>query len=181
MLTRIGRDVAHTDEAAHARAALERVVTSAALSNSPQLVSFLRFIVGEALMGRGERLKAYTIATAALGRAADFDPQRDPIVRVEAARLRTALARYYEGPGRHDPLIIEIERGSYVPRFKDRPAQGFADRLAEIAGPWPALSWLLRRGPYVSRRSTPNSAASRSRCSPPRVATKSRLQWPFSS
>jgi tetratricopeptide (TPR) repeat protein len=133
MLTKIETNVFRGDYAARIRAALERVVSSATLSNSPQLVSFLRFVVEEALAGRGERLKAYTIATAALGRTADFDPQSDPIVRVEATRLRAMLARYYEGPGRDDPVMIEIARGSYVPTFKDRPAPGPDKRAAGFA------------------------------------------------
>ena len=152
MLTRVGREIAQADEGARVRAALGRVVTSAALSNSPQLVSFLRFVVEETLAGRGERLKAYTIATDALGRDADFDPQNDPIVRVEAARLRAMLARYYDGPGRDDPVIIEIPRGTYVPAFKDRPAQGLAGRAAEIAALWRVASWLAQPNSPFARR-----------------------------
>jgi Tfp pilus assembly protein PilF len=152
VLTRVGREIAQTDEDARVRAALDRVVTSAALSNSPQLVCFLRFVVEETLAGRGERLKAYTIATDALGRHADFDPQNDPIVRVEAARLRGMLARYYDGPGRDDPVIIEIPRGSYVPTFTDRPAQGLAGRAAEIASRWRAVSRLpWPKSPFARR------------------------------
>ena len=72
--------------------------------------------------GDGKKLKAYTIAVEALGRGTDFDPQTDPIVRVEAVRLRQALARYYSGTGRDDPLVIEVPRGSYVPAFRRRHA-----------------------------------------------------------
>ena len=151
-MTRVGHEIAQADDGAHVRAALERIVASAALSNSPQLVSFLRFVVEETLAGRGERLKAYTIATDALGRDADFDPQNDPIVRVEAARLRVMLARYYDGPGRDDPLIIEIARGSYVPTFKDRPAQSLASRAAGMAARWRAWSRLPRLKSSFARR-----------------------------
>lgn len=152
MLTRVGSDVDQTDETGRVRAALERIVRSPVLSSSPQLVGFLRFVVEETLAGRGERLKAYTIATDALGRGADFDPQRDPIVRVEAARLRAILARYYAGAGRHDPVIIEVSRGSYVPTFKDRPPPSLASRLADIAERWPAIAFLLRLRQLVARR-----------------------------
>jgi hypothetical protein len=72
--------------------------------------------------GPQQKLKAYTIAVEALDRGADFDPQVDPIVRVEAVRLRQALARYYSGAGRDDPLVIEVSRGSYVPAFRHRNA-----------------------------------------------------------
>ena len=52
--------------------------------------------------GRSDRIKGYTIAVEALGRADDFDPQADPIVRVEATRLRRALSRYYANGGSND-------------------------------------------------------------------------------
>lgn len=58
-------------------------------------------------------LKAYTVATEVLGRNADFDPQTDPIVRVEATRLRRALDRYYLAEGRDDPVRITMPRGGY--------------------------------------------------------------------
>ena len=79
--------------------------------------SFLRFVVETTLAGRGDRLKGYTIGVEALGRREDFDPQIDPIVRVEAGRLRAALARYYAGPGRNEPVVIELPRGAYRARF----------------------------------------------------------------
>lgn len=71
----------------------------------------------------GSRLKAYTIATGALGRDKDFDPQIDPIVRVEAVRLRGALKHYYTNDGRNNPLIIALPRGSYVPVFHQNTAK----------------------------------------------------------
>jgi len=112
------------------RAALERVAASSALAKSPQLAHFLTFIVEETLAGRAERLKAYTIATDGLGRDDDFDPQADPIVRVEAGRLRRALGRYYGSDGRNDPLVIELPRGSYVPTFRARiELQGVIARI----------------------------------------------------
>ena len=74
------------------RAALDRVVASDVLRHSPQLVAVLRFIVEATLRGESDRVKGHTIAVEALGRGEDFDPQVDPIVRVEARRLRRALA-----------------------------------------------------------------------------------------
>lgn len=100
------------------RAALARLIASPGFSKSPQLAHFLRFIVDETLDGRGDRIKAYTIATDALGRDADFDPQSDPIVRVEAGRLRHTLAHYYANGGSNDPVVIELPRGRYVPVFR---------------------------------------------------------------
>jgi hypothetical protein len=102
------------------RAALERIVASETFRTSPQLGAFLRFIVEEALGGRGGSLKGYTIGVEALGRDPRFNPQIDPIVRVEATRLRRAMERFYSGEGAGDPVGIELPRGSYVPAFSHR-------------------------------------------------------------
>src|SRR5215510_5329524 len=106
--------------AADVRAALERIVASPTFRASTQLAAFLRFVVEAALGGQGDRIKGYTIAVEALGRSADFDPQTDPIVRVEAGRLRRALERYYANGGADDPIAIELPRGSYAPTFHYR-------------------------------------------------------------
>jgi hypothetical protein len=110
------------------RAELERVVAGPRLIKSPQLVKFLRFVVEAVLTGKGRRIKAYTVAIEALGRDPRFDPLTDPIVRVEAGRLRRALEHYYATDGRRDPLVIEMPRGSYVPvfRLKAAPRRGIA-------------------------------------------------------
>src|SRR3954468_43014 len=99
---------------------LNAVLTSPQFRGCPQLVSFLRFVVTTTLDGHGDRLKGYTIAVEALGRGERFDPQSDAIVRVEAVRLRRALARYYAGEGAHDAVLIELRRGSYVPSLRRR-------------------------------------------------------------
>ena len=109
---------------AEVRRALETVLAGETLRGSPQLAAFLRFIVEAVLRGEGNRIKGYTIGVEALGRPANFDPQIDPIVRVEATRLRRALERYYAGPGGADPIVFELSRGSYIPAIvrRDDPA-----------------------------------------------------------
>ena len=101
-------------------AAVDRIAGSAALRNSPALVAFLRFVVAAVLAGHGHSIKAYTIAVDALGRSVDFDPAADASVRVQAGRLRSALATYYRSEGEADPVLIEVPRGSYVPRISVR-------------------------------------------------------------
>ena len=80
------------------RAALARVVASVCLRGSPRLISFLCFVVEATLTGQADRLKGYCIAVGALGRSDNFDPQTNPIVRVEAARLRRALRPNVQPP-----------------------------------------------------------------------------------
>ena len=117
-------DTSRAPDPSAIRAGLDRVVSSNPFNTSPKLTSFLRFVVESTLAGRGERLKGYTIGVEALGRGENFNPQIDPIVRVEAIRLRAGLVRYYAGAGAHDPLVIEMPRGHYVTQFRYRIRSG---------------------------------------------------------
>lgn len=116
------------------RAALERVLAAPDFIASPRLAAFLRFVVEATLEGRADEIKGYTIAVEALGRPPSFDPQSDPIVRVEATRLRRALERYYTTVGAEDPLVIDIPKGGYVPLFQPRAE---APAAPAPAGPEP--------------------------------------------
>lgn len=125
--------------------ALGRLLASSPFRSAPQLVAFLSYIVRTTLEGRQHEIKGYTIAVEALGRPDDFDPVADPIVRVEAGRLRRAIEGYYAGEGTRDPVRIIVPRGSYVPRFQRSMIAG-----AE-AGPAPESS----RDPAPSASSPP--------------------------
>jgi adenylate cyclase len=87
----------------------------------------LRFVVEQTLLGLGERLKGYTIAVEVFGRPPDFDAQTDPLVRVEAGRLRRRLIEYYADEGRDDPVRIELPRGSYAVVTKYHASSQAAD------------------------------------------------------
>jgi serine/threonine-protein kinase len=97
---------------------LDRIVNSATLRSAGRLRAFLRFVVEEALAGRQDQIKEYTIGRAVCGRTASFDPKADPIVRVDASRLRSRLETYYETEGLDDEIRIELSKGSYVPTFR---------------------------------------------------------------
>jgi PAS domain S-box-containing protein len=105
------------------RAELERMVASESFRTCPRLAAFLRFVIEATLRGESAHLKGYTIAVEALGRRGDFDPQQDPIVRVEAGRLRRVIQHYYAGPGAKDLLVIDVPRGRYIPTFRYRRAE----------------------------------------------------------
>ena len=124
---------------------LERILASATFQQVDRLKRFLSFIVTEALAGRGDQLKEYVIGVQVFGKESSFDPRADPIVRVQARRLRTRLMRYYREEGRPDELI-------------DRTAEG---RLR--AGLQAARDERRRRSGRSARRS---SARTPSRCCP---------------
>jgi len=127
---------------------LARVLSSNAFSGAERSIALLRFLVERTIDGDGaERLKEYTVGTDALGRAASFDPRTDPIVRAEASRLRGRLERYYADEGRADDLIIELPKGTYVPRFVSRAATPAA--AIASASSAPANRWRSRARPAV--------------------------------
>ena len=112
----------HSFPAERVRAHLERVLASGLFSRSDRLIRFLRFSVEQALCGHADCLKEQTIGVEVFDRKADYDPRIDPIVRVEARRLRSKLKAYYNSHGRGDELLIDLPKGAYVPLFRIRTA-----------------------------------------------------------
>lgn len=104
------------------REQLDRVLKSRPFHQSQRRQRFLEYVVGETLAGRAERLKAYTIAIEVFERPDTFDPLVDPLVRIEAGRLRDKLREYYETDGRDDAVRIDLPKGSYVPHIVLRQA-----------------------------------------------------------
>lgn len=100
--------------------ALEHLLAWPEIARSPQLARFLDYIVRHTLDGEGQAIKAYSIAVDVFGRSADFDPQADPIVRVQARRLRGLLEQYYLGPGGGETVEIRLPVGRYIPEFEER-------------------------------------------------------------
>ena len=97
---------------------LSKILRSQVIRDSAMLRNFLSFIVKETLKPQGIHLKQYSIAVHAFNRSPDFDPTSDPIVRIQASRLRRILEQYYKEEGLADPVIIDLPKGSYVPIFK---------------------------------------------------------------
>jgi hypothetical protein len=102
---------------AEIEAALERVLAWPGLARSPQLAKFLSYIVLAKLDGNEGAIKAYSIAVDVLGRPPSFDPQTDPIVRVQARRLRAALEEFYAGEGAEESIRFHLPVGRYIPEI----------------------------------------------------------------
>ena len=143
--------VPSTDEA---REYLRHLLGQSAFNASERNRRFLSYVVEETLEGRADRIKAYSIALAAFNRSKDFDPLIDPIVRIEASRLRRALEHYYLTEGKADRIRIDIPKGSYVATFKysnpasiDIPATtptGEVPPPANHDQPAPPAKWLWK-------------------------------------
>ena len=143
------------------RRQVEQILSSPDFDASRRSKEFLRFIVEEALAGRGEELTQAAIATGVFGRRDDFDAVVDPIVRIQAGRLRRSLERYYLLSGKTTRSGSTLPRGTYVPAFRAQalPEPAGADRVAAGSG----RARLACRG--LARR----SSSARSRPSPARA------------
>ncbi len=102
---------------------IERILASRWFLRSERLCRFIRFSANHALGGGTERLKEYLVGVEVFDRGPAYDPRIDPIVRVEARRLRAKLKAYYASAGRDDQLRIEFPKGSYSPVFRLRPSR----------------------------------------------------------
>ncbi len=107
-----------SDSAEKAASQLNRILASKAFRQADRLKRFLAFIVEETIAGRGERLKEFVVGVEVFGKDDSFDPRNDPIVRVQARRLRSQLARYYREEGQEDDLAIDLPKGGYAPIFR---------------------------------------------------------------
>lgn len=111
---------------------LRRILESREFKRARRMGRFLEVVVNETLAGRGDSLKEHFLAIAVFDRAADFDPGGDPLVRVEARRLRSKLRDYYAGAGAQDPVRIHLPTGQYAVEFP-APASEVAQEGKAIA------------------------------------------------
>lgn len=113
-------------------------------------------MVDQTLAGQGDLIKEYTIALEVLHKDASFDPRTDPVVRVEASKLRNKLAVYYQSEGAGDPIRIELPKRGYAPHFSAAPdpgavlAEGFPAPVGTEAAadlpPSPRRRWVWPAG-----------------------------------
>src|ERR1700733_4139843 len=101
---------------------IDRLAGSHVLHGSESLCKLLRYLAAHALSHPGVPLKEYEIATEVFHRPADFDPQLDSTIRVQAGRLRLKLAEYYGAEGAADPILVDLPKGGYLLAFHHRSA-----------------------------------------------------------
>src|ERR1035438_9877352 len=99
------------------RSELDTVLASTMFSRAPDLSRILKYVCEQHFSNQVDTIKEYSIAVEALGRGPGFSPGEDSIVRVQAARLRKHLKRYYETDGVNHPVRIGISATGYRPEF----------------------------------------------------------------
>ena len=117
-----------------------KIIQSPVFFHSKRMQRFLSFTVEQALRGNEGSIKEYSIALAVFDKPGSFDPRLDPIVRVEAGRLRSKLREYYDGPGRQDTIRIIYRKRSYVPLFEDQSTGYVAEKRPFQAASDPRFS-----------------------------------------
>jgi TolB-like protein len=133
------------------RTELDRIVGSPLFAQAKRQRRFLQFIVTETLAGRADRISGYSIGIGVYDRDRAFEPMLDPIVRVEAGRLRAKLREYYEGDGQADPIRIGLDKGSYAATIHLGRPGNYRPTLSASKAEKPSLVVL----PFVSVDSSP--------------------------
>ncbi|MGV1793687.1 tetratricopeptide repeat protein [Rhizobium sp. A37_96] len=137
-----------------ARAELERLLADPRFKMAERNRNFLRYITDARYKHGSAGVKSYIIAIDVFGRPDSFDGQNDPIVRIEANRLRTGLDQYYQAHGEPGRLRIDLPKGRYIPRFNRIDGGGDdlvpnADEAATVGSPVgddvPKVSGRVRR------------------------------------
>ena len=116
------------------RELVERVANSHAFSHSPSLRAFLLYVSEHAIAGRLDAVKEQQIGSNVLGRKPDYDPAEDNIVRVRARQLRQRLDDYFLNEGHHEPVVISIPKGHYIPAFQARATELKLDERPDALG-----------------------------------------------
>lgn len=101
---------------AEIRNACKQILGSAPFRKSPRLQQLLTYLVEKAISKAARDTSEFAIGIEVFGRnPSNYHTGEDPIVRVQAGRLRTKLETFY---AHHDPglnIEITIPKGGYMP------------------------------------------------------------------
>lgn len=121
-------------------------------TNSPKKTRFLEFVSDQTFQGNGDKLNEYLIGVEVYDRGVDFNPQKDPIVRVQAHEIRRLLKKYYEEDAKASAVRIDLPAGHYVPVFSRNAEPESAEQSSAPAAAIPVpvperptsqLPWIL--------------------------------------
>jgi hypothetical protein len=117
----------------------QRIAASGSLGRSGLLSDFLLHIVDRSIRGQTSEITEQRIGVSVFGRADDYDPNEDNIVRSYARKLRKRIDDYFATEGHEETLRLEIPRGGYTPIFSDythTPEATSAIATPETAAPF---------------------------------------------
>lgn len=102
-------------DAIEIRNELKRILTSRCFRSRRVLRNFLAYVVESNLAGHTPSQKE--IAIQALRQSIDFNDLENPLVRIQAGRLRKQLDEYYANEGYFNTIRISLPRGGYQAKF----------------------------------------------------------------
>ncbi len=105
------------------RLLVQRIATGPQFRRAPKLRDFLTYVVEQTVSGQAESLNEHQIGRAVFGRADDYSPSEDNVVRAHARQLRVKIGEYFTTTGKEEPLLLEIPKGTYVPVFSPKPCE----------------------------------------------------------
>jgi hypothetical protein len=114
------------------REELRRILESKHFASAPKKTRFLEFVSEQAFLGNGDKLNEYLIGVEVYDRGSEFNPQKDPIVRVQAHEIRRVLKKYYEEDGKGSLIRIDLPPGHYVPVFRRSTAEESDDARSAV-------------------------------------------------
>jgi TolB-like protein/Flp pilus assembly protein TadD len=126
---------------------LQRILDSQTFVTSERSRRFLHFVVQHSLLGDDTPLKEYVIGVEVFDKPESFDPKGDPIVRVQAGRLRSRLKEYYSSEGIADTVVIELSQRGYAAVSYER-SMGAGGAVAGVSIPV-RVPAILRRRPFL--------------------------------
>lgn len=119
------------------RAARQRILASMHFARAHRCAALLTYLIEHAMAAPSSAPSEYDIGIAVFRRDRhSYHTGEDPIVRVQAGRLRQRLAAYYAAQGSQDPLRIVIPVGSYhalMRRLDNRPVAQNNRRFLALA------------------------------------------------
>ncbi|SDT91083.1 hypothetical protein [Stappia sp. ES.058] len=159
--------------AGEVRAALERLLAVPALARAPKISRLLVYLVDAHLDGTPDTLSESAIAAAVFEQRDDFNPRSNPIVRVNASRLRNVLRKHFEGAGATDPVKVHLARIGYTLEIR---------RTSVIRAPDPALPAGSDAGSATKPEGWTSTAfsdttATEKSASPPPLSLATRKPW----
>jgi Tol biopolymer transport system component len=138
---------------AEIRGEASRILSSPAFTSQDRLQKFLSYVVDRTVTGHADELKEMTIGFDVFERGGDYDSRIDPIVRIQARRLRDKLDEYYNSADSRPIVRISIPKGGYVPEFSySAPIVKPADAAATTPEPPQEAPPLVVTKPAASPR-----------------------------
>ncbi len=114
-------------------AQVRKILESRTLQHADALKRLLDYLARQAIENHAGDLKEYTVGLEAFGKPADYNPQLDSSVRVQAGKLRQKLDEYYRTEGTADEVLVALPKGHFKLEFQLRPVVGESMAVAAAA------------------------------------------------